>query len=57
MRQLTDLGIITKTIFDQRPLKVEYGLTELGLTLIPVIEVTAQWGETHRDELEPLFQT
>jgi DNA-binding HxlR family transcriptional regulator len=37
-------GIIAKTIFDQRPLKVEYELTPLGETLIPVIEVTAQWG-------------
>jgi DNA-binding HxlR family transcriptional regulator len=43
-------------MFDQRPLKVEYELTSLGLTLIPVIEVTAQWGETHRSVLEPLFQ-
>ena len=56
LKQLTDQGIITKTIFDQRPLKVEYGLTALGQTLIPVIEVTARWGEAHRNELEPLFQ-
>jgi DNA-binding HxlR family transcriptional regulator len=56
LKQLSDLGIINKTIFNQRPLKVEYHLSALGLTLIPVIEVTAQWGETHREVLEPLFQ-
>jgi DNA-binding HxlR family transcriptional regulator len=56
LKQLTEIGIITKTIFDQRPLKAEYELSPLGLTLIPVIEVTARWGETHRDVLEPLFQ-
>ncbi|MDN3582102.1 winged helix-turn-helix transcriptional regulator [Mucilaginibacter flavus] len=56
LMQLTNLGIVTKTIFDQRPSKVEYDLTVLGLTLIPVIEVTAQWGESHRSVLEPLFQ-
>lgn len=55
LKQLTDLGIITKTEFDQRPLKVEYELSPLGETLIPVIEVTARWGETHREILEPLF--
>jgi len=55
LKQLTDLGILTKTIFDQRPLKVEYELTALGQTLIPVIEITARWGETHREVLEPLF--
>ena len=57
LKQLTDIGIIAKTIFHQRPLKAEYELTALGLTLIPVIAVTAQWGETHRDVLEPLFQS
>lgn len=57
LRQLVDQGIITKTIFHQKPQKVEYGLTELGETLIPVIEATAKWGETHRHILEPLFRS
>jgi DNA-binding HxlR family transcriptional regulator len=56
LKQLADQGIITKIIFDQLPLKVEYELTPLGETLIPVIEVTARWGEAHRSILEPLFQ-
>ncbi|ACU63110.1 winged helix-turn-helix transcriptional regulator [Chitinophaga pinensis] len=57
LKQLTDQGIITKTIFDQRPAKVEYALTALGESLIPVIEVTARWGEDNREVLEPLFQS
>ena len=57
LQQLAEQGIIFKTIFNQRPLKVEYELTPLGETLIPVIEVTARWGEAHRDVLEPLFQS
>lgn len=56
LQQLTDHGIITKTTYTEVPFKAEYELTSLGKTLIPVIEVTAQWGETHRDILEPLFQ-
>ncbi|OQP47298.1 HxlR family transcriptional regulator [Niastella yeongjuensis] len=56
LKQLTDLGIIAKTIYDQRPARVEYELTQLGKTLLPVIEVTAQWGEEHRAALEPLLQ-
>jgi DNA-binding HxlR family transcriptional regulator len=56
LKQLENLGIITKTIFNERQLKVEYALTPVGKTLIPVIEVTARWGEDHREELEPLFQ-
>jgi DNA-binding HxlR family transcriptional regulator len=57
LKQLVDHGIITKTIFKQKPQKVEYELTALGKTLIPVIEVTARWGEDHRLELEPLFRS
>jgi DNA-binding HxlR family transcriptional regulator len=55
LSQLVAHGILTKTTFDQKPLKVEYQLTPLGETLIPVIESTARWGEAHRDVLEPLF--
>lgn len=55
LKQLTALGIVSKTVFDQVPLKVEYELSPLGETLIPVIKVTAQWGEQHRNILEPLL--
>lgn len=55
LSQLVAHGILTKTTFDQKPFKVEYHLTALGETLIPVIESTARWGEAHREVLEPLF--
>jgi len=55
LRQLVEHGILSKTSFDQLPLKVEYSLSPLGLTLIPVIASTAQWGEDHRSVLEPLL--
>ncbi|MVM33737.1 transcriptional regulator [Spirosoma sp. HMF4905] len=55
LNQLVEHGIVSKTSFDQKPLKVEYNLTPLGETLIPVIELTAKWGEDHRSVLEPLF--
>ena len=55
LNQLVEHGILSKTSFDQLPLKVEYELTPLGQSLIPIIELTAQWGEDHRSLLEPLF--
>lgn len=57
LRQLADLGILTKIAFQQKRLKVEYELTDIGKSLIPVIEVTARWGEAHRRSLEPLLQS
>jgi DNA-binding HxlR family transcriptional regulator len=56
LMQLVNQGIITKITFEQKPRKVEYELSALGASLIPVIEVTARWGEANRDKLEPLFQ-
>ncbi|WP_415836115.1 winged helix-turn-helix transcriptional regulator [Pedobacter westerhofensis] len=56
LRQLTDHGIISKVIYDELPLKVEYELTPLGKTIIPAIAVAAQWGEDNREELERLVQ-
>jgi DNA-binding HxlR family transcriptional regulator len=56
LKQLTDHGILTKTVFAGKVLKAEYGLTPLGESLIPVIEVTARWGESNRTELEPFFR-
>jgi DNA-binding HxlR family transcriptional regulator len=56
LMQLVDQGILKKTVYAEKTLKVEYDLTALGETLIPVIEVTARWGETHRNVLEPLIR-
>ncbi|MXN90310.1 transcriptional regulator [Flavobacterium sp. Sd200] len=55
LRELIFHGIISKHVYDERPFKVEYSLTPLGQTLIPVIKSTAKWGEEHREELEKLI--
>jgi DNA-binding HxlR family transcriptional regulator len=52
--QLKELGthqLVNKHIFAQVPLKVEYSLTPLGLSLIPIIALMGEWGDTHQDEL------
>jgi len=56
--QLTELehhGLIYKTIFPELPPRVEYQLTPLGQSLLPVIEVMEQWGNAHRLELESVL--
>jgi len=55
LKQLIDHGILSKTTYDERLLKVEYELTPLGESLIPAIKFTAKWGEDHREELEKLI--
>ena len=44
LRELEDDGIISRKIYAEIPPKVEYTLTEFGLTLSPVIQTMANWG-------------
>lgn len=45
LRELEDDGIINRKIYAEIPPKVEYTLTDFGLTLSPVIQTMATWGE------------
>jgi DNA-binding HxlR family transcriptional regulator len=50
-QQLRDMerdGIVARTVYAQVPLKVEYSITPLGLSLKPVVEAMHQWGVEHQ---------
>ncbi|MDF7815140.1 helix-turn-helix domain-containing protein [Hymenobacter sp. YC55] len=55
LAELEHHGLVSKTIFPELPPRVEYQLTELGRSLLPVIEVMEQWGNAHRTELEQVL--
>lgn len=55
LNELEQHGLVSKTIFPQLPPKVEYHLTRLGESLLPVINAMEQWGNEHRATLEPLL--
>ncbi|MCU0335124.1 MAG: helix-turn-helix transcriptional regulator [Chitinophagaceae bacterium] len=48
LRELEDDGIISRKIYAEIPPRVEYTLTEFGLTLSPVILAMAKWGEEYK---------
>jgi DNA-binding HxlR family transcriptional regulator len=48
LRELEDDGIISRKIYAEIPPRVEYTLTEFGLTLSPVILSMARWGKEYR---------
>jgi DNA-binding HxlR family transcriptional regulator len=52
LNQLEAHELIGKNIFAETPPHVEYYLTPLGETLLPVITALGQWGEAHRGQLE-----
>ena len=51
LNQLEAHELVTKIIYPELPPKVEYQLTELGKTLIPVINAMGGWGDTHKQQL------
>ncbi|MGJ8549537.1 winged helix-turn-helix transcriptional regulator [Winogradskyella wichelsiae] len=45
LKTLEEDGIVKRKVYTSKPpLKVEYSLTDLGKTLIPVIQSIANWG-------------
>lgn len=46
LKQLEEDGIVKREVFVTKPpLKVEYSLTDFGTTLIPLLEMIADWGK------------
>ncbi len=46
LKALEEDGIVKRKVFTSKPpMKVEYSLTELGETLIPLIHSIANWGD------------
>ncbi len=48
LRELEDDGIINRKIYAEIPPRVEYTLTEFGLTLSPIMQSMADWGYEYR---------
>lgn len=47
LRELEMAGLVLRTVYPEVPPRVEYGLTELGETLRPVIVALKTWGDAH----------
>ncbi|MGL5437261.1 MAG: winged helix-turn-helix transcriptional regulator [Lachnospiraceae bacterium] len=47
LRELEADGFISRYVYQEIPPKVEYSLTDLGESFVPVLEHMKQWGEIH----------
>jgi DNA-binding HxlR family transcriptional regulator len=50
LRALERDGVIWRKDFQENPPRVEYGFTEKGLTLSPILEALEHWGEVLRPQ-------
>ena len=52
MRELEQMGIIRQKVYPAIPQRVEYFLTDLGESVVPVIRAMDDWGNAHRRIVE-----
>jgi DNA-binding HxlR family transcriptional regulator len=55
LKELEAHGIVEKKTYPQLPPKVEYSLTAIGWTLMPIIDAMNQWGDANRSFLETVI--
>ena len=48
LRSMEDDGIITRTVYPEVPVRVEYALSELGNTMRPIIDSMFEWGTMYQ---------
>lgn len=47
LRELEEDGILSRTVHDQVPPRVDYALTELGRGLAPIVAAMNDWGDAY----------
>lgn len=51
LRSMEENGLLHREVYAEVPPRVEYSLTEKGLSLNPVLNALAQWGEKYRKSI------
>jgi len=57
LRELESAGLVQRTVYPEVPPKVEYMLTALGRSVLPVLESLGQWLRAHVVELNAVSTT
>ncbi|MEV6235292.1 helix-turn-helix domain-containing protein [Lentzea sp. NPDC051838] len=51
LKHLAESGLVSRTAYAEVPPRVEYEVTPLGQTLVPLVIALAEWAIEHRDEI------
>lgn len=49
LKEMEDNGLIARALYNERPPRVEYALTDKGKSLGPIVRAMQQWGQKHLD--------
>ncbi|ONI45292.1 MarR family transcriptional regulator [Candidatus Epulonipiscium fishelsonii] len=49
LRSMEESGLVNRVVYSQVPPKVEYSLTETGMSLRPILNAMGQWGKEYME--------
>ena len=56
LKELEMHGMVEKKIFTVLPPHTEYSITEVGRTLVPIIEQLEAWGDDFRPKMKEILE-
>lgn len=48
LKEMDAAGLITRTVIPETPIRTEYALSELGHSLMPIIDSLVEWGTDYQ---------
>ncbi|UTR10016.1 MULTISPECIES: winged helix-turn-helix transcriptional regulator [Evansella] len=54
LRELMEDGIIHREVYPEMPPKVVYSMTDLGMTLLPIVEMMYEWGKNRIEQMKEM---
>ncbi|MFI6392435.1 winged helix-turn-helix transcriptional regulator [Nonomuraea sp. NPDC050540] len=52
LRSLERDGLVSRTLTPSVPVRVDYELTDLGRTLLPIVAAIKEWAEAHIEDVQ-----
>lgn len=56
LKEMVIDGLVEKTIYPELPPRSDYKLTEIGLSLLPIIDRMLEWGNDHMELFEKKYK-
>ncbi len=55
LKELVDDGLVARTIYPELPPRSEYSITQLGRSLLPILDAMIAWGEANKELFEKKY--